>query len=85
MDEASTPSDVTDGERKEDDGADSPGILGNNRIRDEEADKDGDILRLRKKEKGVEFSGYRTSAGSTSLKDNANNHISSYGAAGKSQ
>lgn len=85
VDEASTPSDVTDGERKEDDGADSPGILGNNRIRDEEADKDGDILRLRKKEKGVEFSGYRTSAGSTSPKDNANNHISSYGAAGKSQ
>ena len=42
VDEASTPSDVTDGERKEDDGADSPGILGNNRIRDEEGDREGD-------------------------------------------
>jgi hypothetical protein len=83
VEEASTPSDVTDGERKEDDGADSPGIFGNNRIRDEEGDRDGDILRLRKK--GVGFSGYRTSSGSTSPKDNANNHISSYGAAGKSQ
>ena len=82
VEEASTPSDVTDGERKDDEGGDSPGASGSDRNGD--GDGDGGILRLRKKEKGVDFSEHH-SAGSTSLKADTNTHISSYQAASKSQ
>ena len=78
VEEANTPSDVTDGERKEDDEGDSPGASERNRYRN--GDGDGGTLRLRKKEKGAELPDIHR-AGSIGLQNDTNTFISSYEAA----
>lgn len=78
VEEASTPSDVTDGERKEDDEGDSPGASERNRYRN--GDGDGGTLRLRRKEKEAELPDIHR-AGSIGIQNDTNTHISSYDAA----